>query len=259
MLIGRGLCPTRSKNASTGLLRGRRFSRRVFWGFPLRPFPKHDRNPSRAVRQSGTKHVRGSRDYEDRARTRVTDERSVCSIALQDRFGFDAFVFGLLVLELVAISLLARAQPSFKIDLACTSEQAPSAIVLSCAASQCPVGWCTCFPMTCARRWSSTLPRSQPGRTSRPWLATNSSAGSRMPSNRRPANAAFAEPRRSWRKGCVGPAAGLGAATANATPGSDWQAILAADPTSSLTGDQRSRGYMPTSRGGSIRIDASLT
>src|SRR5687768_911991 len=55
-----------------------------------------------------------------------------------------------------------------------------------------------------------------PGRTSRLWPATSSSAGSKTPSRNRPGNAAFAGPRRSSRKASVGPAAGQGASTASA-------------------------------------------
>ncbi len=57
------------------------------------------------------------------------------------------------------------------------------------------------------------------GRTSRPWPATSSSAGSRTPSKRRHEAAAFAGPRKSWRKASAGPAAGLGASTARAPGG----------------------------------------
>jgi len=57
---------------------------------------------------------------------------------------------------------------------------------------------------------------SMPGRTSRLWPATSSSAGSKMPSRRRPEHAAFAGPRRSWKMASVGPAAGQGASTASA-------------------------------------------
>jgi hypothetical protein len=59
------------------------------------------------------------------------------------------------------------------------------------------------------------------GRTSRLWPVMSSSAGSRMPSRRRPGNAAFAGPRRNWRKASVGPAAGQGAGTASAAADSD--------------------------------------
>src|SRR5215217_921111 len=71
-----------------------------------------------------------------------------------------------------------------------------------------------------------------PGRTSRPWRATSSSAGSRMRSSRRLANAAFAGPGRSWRTASAGPAAGRGAVTANAGPESRYSAV-------SLRGDAR--------------------
>ena len=57
---------------------------------------------------------------------------------------------------------------------------------------------------------------SMPGRTSRLWPATSSSAGSRMPSRRAPEHGGFAGPRRSWKKASVGPVAGRGASTASA-------------------------------------------
>src|SRR5216683_1733624 len=59
-----------------------------------------------------------------------------------------------------------------------------------------------------------------PGRTSRRWPATSSSAGSRMPSRTGPESAAFGGPRRSWRKASADPAAGRGASTANPPAGS---------------------------------------
>jgi hypothetical protein len=59
-----------------------------------------------------------------------------------------------------------------------------------------------------------------PGKTSRPWPATSSSAGSRMPSRTGPESAAFGGRRRSWRKASAGPAAGRGASTATAPAGS---------------------------------------
>jgi hypothetical protein len=52
------------------------------------------------------------------------------------------------------------------------------------AARACPVGWCTSFQETCARRWSPTPRRSMPGTTSLLSPATSSSAGSRTPSAR---------------------------------------------------------------------------
>ena len=52
-----------------------------------------------------------------------------------------------------------------------------------------------------------------PGRTSRPWRATSSSAGSRTPSGRRPENAASAGHGKSWRKASAGHVAGRGAGT----------------------------------------------
>jgi len=61
------------------------------------------------------------------------------------------------------------------------------------------------------------------GRTSRLWPATSSSAGSKMPSRRRPEHAASAAPRRSWKKASVGPAAGQGANTASAPAASSHQ------------------------------------
>jgi len=79
------------------------------------------------------------------------------------------------------------------------------------------VAWCIHFPRTCAERWSPTPQLSLHGWTSRLWLATSSSAGSRMPGSRSPESAVFVGPRRSSKKASVGPAAGRGAATANAT------------------------------------------
>ncbi len=59
-----------------------------------------------------------------------------------------------------------------------------------------------------------------PGRTSRLWPATSSSAGLRMPSGKQLENVAFAGHRRNWWKASVGPAAGRGVATASAPAGS---------------------------------------
>jgi hypothetical protein len=58
--------------------------------------------------------------------------------------------------------------------------------------------------------------RSMPGRTSRRWRATSSSAGSRMPSGRAPASAASDGPGKSWRKASVDLAAGRDASIATA-------------------------------------------
>ena len=65
---------------------------------------------------------------------------------------------------------------------------------------------------------------SVPGRTLRPWPGTSSSAGSTMPSGRRPENAAFAGPRRSSRRASVGLVAGQDAPTASAPAASRQRA-----------------------------------
>jgi hypothetical protein len=93
------------------------------------------------------------------------------------------------------------------------------ATVLLCPGRGCPVGRCTSFQETCARRWSATSRHSMPGTTSRLWLATSSSAGSRTRSRRRPENAAFGGRRKNWRKAADGPAAGRGASIASAPAG----------------------------------------
>jgi hypothetical protein len=54
-------------------------------------------------------------------------------------------------------------------------------------------------------------------RTSPRWGATSSTAGLPTPSSRRPASAASAEPRKSWRKASADCAAGRAANTASAT------------------------------------------
>lgn len=58
------------------------------------------------------------------------------------------------------------------------------------------------------------------GKTSRRWAATNSSAGSRTPSRRRPGSAVFAGPRRNWRTANTGLVAGRAAHTGSAPAGS---------------------------------------
>jgi hypothetical protein len=60
-----------------------------------------------------------------------------------------------------------------------------------------------------------------PGRTSRRWLATSSSAGSKMPNRTRPESGASAGHVKSWRKACVALAAGQGARTASGQAGPD--------------------------------------
>lgn len=74
--------------------------------------------------------------------------------------------------------------------------------------------------MTCARHWSPTPRHSTAGRTSHHWLATNSSAGWKTRSEKGPGNAASAAPRRNWRKGVAGRAAGRVVDTASAPAGS---------------------------------------
>jgi hypothetical protein len=72
------------------------------------------------------------------------------------------------------------------------------------------------YPRTSVRRCSRMRQRSAPGRTSRRWPGTSSSAGSRMPSRRPPECGGFGERRRSWRKDSAGRAVGRGASTATA-------------------------------------------
>ncbi len=118
--------------------------------------------------------------------------------------------------------------------------------------------------------------RSMPGRTSHPWPATSSSAGSTTPSRRRLENGAFVGPRRSWRKASVGPAAGQGASTASApairsssaptsglltqpfrcflgSRGSEWECrrlTRAGGTASRPSGNARHRRYCPDCSGG---------
>jgi hypothetical protein len=68
-----------------------------------------------------------------------------------------------------------------------------------------------------------------PGTTSRRWLGTSSSAGSRMPSRRPPERGGFGERRRSWRKDSAGPAVGRGASTATAKASSAARANRISD------------------------------
>ncbi len=77
------------------------------------------------------------------------------------------------------------------------------------------------------RRWSPMQRHSMPGRTSRLWLATSSSAGSRTPSRRRPGRAASDGPRRSSRTASVGRAAGQAANTESARASSSRRWSLA--------------------------------